>query len=90
MVLLFAPPLVGRAISDARRGSRVANAQPRKLLTVTSRSGLLANTAVAFVLAAIINSLLHELAHATAGLMVGLTPTVTPFSVDYQPTPTDA
>ena len=41
------------------------------------------------MLAAII-SLLHELAHATAGLLVGLTPTVTPFSVEYQPTPTDA
>ena len=59
-------------------------------MTSTPRTGLLANTAIAFVLAAIINSLLHELAHATAGLVVGLTPTVTPFAVEYQPTPTDA
>ncbi len=45
----------------------------------------LANSTLAFVLAAIVNTTLHELAHAVAGLTQGLVPTLAPFSVSYTP-----
>lgn len=49
---------------------------------------LLANSTLAFVLAATVSNTLHEGAHALAGRAQGLVPTLTPFSVAYTPQPT--
>lgn len=48
---------------------------------------LLANSAVAFVLAAIVAVTLHEGAHAAMGLARGLTPTLFSNAVSYEPEP---
>lgn len=50
---------------------------------------LLASSTLAFVLAATVSNTLHEAAHALAGRVQGLAPTLTPFSVEYAPEPTD-
>ncbi|MET0692428.1 MAG: hypothetical protein ABWY56_00780 [Propionibacteriaceae bacterium] len=63
---------------------------PPTLSETTDRRALLANSTLAFVLAAMVNDTLHELAHAVAGLAQGLTPTVSPFSVSYLPEGTDS
>lgn len=47
---------------------------------------LTANSALAFVIAALVNDTTHELAHAVAALSLGLTPTIGPFSVDFADT----
>jgi hypothetical protein len=60
-------------------------AAPPVSAEATDRRSLLANSTLAFVLAAMVNSLLHELAHAVAGRALGLTPVLSPFSVDYIP-----
>jgi hypothetical protein len=48
---------------------------------------LLANSAVALILADSLSVFLHESAHAITGLVRGVTPTLHPNSVDYTPTP---
>jgi hypothetical protein len=46
---------------------------------------LLANSALAFVLAAMVNDTLHELGHAVAGVAQGQVATLTPFAVGFTP-----